>query len=734
MPLFYRIAVATPLRRSFIYLPPSDASIPVKPVGCRVVIPFGRQKLLGIIISVETELSDEVAINKLKAIEHCLDETPLIPANMLEFYIWAANYYQTGPGDALMQCLPALARQQKPVKRQMEKVWKLTELGKQTETATFGKRSPKQLALLEVFQQQHSLNSASILQQGFSTAHRSALEAKGIIESFDQFPEEISPTHTEKQNKQIELNPEQQHAISGISANLNNFNCNLIEGITGSGKTEVYLSIIEKVLSSGKQVLILVPEIGLTPQTYDRIQRHLNYKVGLLHSGLSDRDRTDVWLDMASGRLRIVLGTRSAIFVPMADPGLIILDEEHDASYKQQDSYRYHARDLAIKRASMANIPVVLGSATPSMESLHNALTGKYHLYELTKKAVALKSAPVELVDLTHCNHQDGVSQPVIDRMQQHLSKGEQVLLFLNRRGFAPSLLCNSCGWVASCNYCDARLTLHSQPPKLLCHHCNHKQYIPHQCPNCRSSELQAIGQGTARTEAYINRIFQNNKVIRIDRDSVKNSKEFTIQLEPVHAGEACILIGTQMLAKGHDFPEVTLVVVLDADAGLFSSDFRAAEKTSQLLTQVAGRSGRSHKVGHVMVQTWHPTHPVFEYLQFGGYGAFARDHLLPLRKIANLPPIQPMAMIRADSKREHLALAFLDKVSQLLPEQALQTGPFPAILSKRAGYFRFWLSIQCANRGQLQKILTNLSQQIESSSLTSQISWGIDVDPVDIG
>jgi len=732
MPEFYRIAVATPLRRSFLYLPPKDPDVVTPSVGSRVLVPFGHQKLLGIVIAVETSADPNLDPNKLKAIEDCFDKQPLLSESMLDFYLWAAKYYQTGVGEALIQCLPALGRKKKPVSRETQTCWTLTPTGKEFNLNELNKAAAKQKLLLESLKGRQHLNRADLSRLEIPVATCQSLIKKGLLQSDERIPEQATGSMVTEHR--FTLTSDQQSVFDGIKHHLQTFSCSLIEGVTGSGKTEVYISLIKSVLNAGKQVLILVPEIGLTPQTFNRIQHHLDHHVGLMHSGLTDRVRTNNWFDFSEGRTRVLLGTRSAIFVPMKEPGLIILDEEHDASYKQQDSFRYHARDLAIKRAAMADIPVVLGSATPSLETLNNALSGKYHLYQLNQKAVAKHRLPIELVDLTRHQHHLGVSQPVLNRIQLHLERGEQVLLFLNRRGFAPSLMCNQCGWVASCLHCDAKMTLHSKPPKMLCHHCNYQQPIPHHCPHCSSKKLEALGQGTARTQSFIQQQFSDFPVIRIDRDAVQSSQAFQQLLQPVHENKACILIGTQMLAKGHDFPGVTLVAVLDADAGLFSSDFRAAEKTSQLLTQVAGRAGRSDLAGHVMVQTWHPTHPVFEYLQFGGYGAFARDHLLPGRVQAQLPPIQAMAMIRADSKRELSALEFLHKVSQMLPDSIFQVGPYPAMLSRRSGYYRFWLTVQHPDRRELQSALSQVAQSIETGSHTSNISWGIDVDPVDIG
>ena len=731
MSQYYRIAVATPLRRTFVYLPPAQSEPPLDPVGCRVQVPFGHQTLVGVILAVEHSLPDDVNANKLKPLLQFLDAAPIVSADMLSFYLWAAQYYQSGPGDVLMQCLPSRARQPKPLVRSTETLWQLTAEGKAFDPEQLGKRAAKQGNVLAALRAQGQMTHAQIQAADLTTAQCRALEKKGLVSRIEAVPE---AEHAGVSAVPLTLNNEQQTVATALAASLNQFGCHLIEGVTGSGKTEVYLSLIQQVLAAGKQVILLVPEIGLTPQTFDRIQRHLNTRLGLFHSGLTDRDRANTWMDMASGRLRITLGTRSAIFLPMASPGVIVLDEEHDSSYKQQDSFRYHARDLAIKRASSHNIPIILGSATPSLESLLNCQRGRSQHHALSKPAVAARPANIELIDLTQHQHASGISIPVQQRMSKHLQRGEQVMLFLNRRGFSPTLMCHTCGWIAGCPHCDARMTLHNKPPRLLCHHCNHQLAIPHACPSCRSRDLHALGQGTARTEDSLTQLFPNTQVIRVDRDAIRSAAAFEQELAPVHAGDPCILVGTQMLAKGHDFPRVTLVVILDADAGLFSSDFRAAEKSAQLLTQVAGRSGRGNLQGHVLVQTWHPTHPIFGYLQMGGYGAFARDHLLPQREQADLPPYQAMAMIRADAKQAQQAWDFLTRVRALVPDDINQTGPFPAMLAKRAGYHRFWLSLQCRSRKQLQHVLTHLCDSIDSQSLAGGISWGIDVDPVDMG
>lgn len=728
MPEFYRIAVATPLRRTFVYLPAEQEDAPVTPVGCRVIVPFGRQKLIGLVTGLENKPPADIEVKKLRPLHKWLDSKPVVSEAMLGLYLWAARYYQAPPGEAIFLALPAQARQLKPIQRKMTRFWCITQAGEATDPGSMT-QSKKRAALLEKLQQSKRISHSDLLNSGYTLKQCQALESSELIaEQWVSGFSALVDAHSEP----AALTPDQQSVVSGISRHLNKFSTHLIEGVTGSGKTEVYLALIRQMLKKNKQTLILVPEIGLTPQTYQRIQSCLDTPVGVLHSGLSDRERTDTWLDMAEGRLRVLLGTRSAIFVPMAEPGLIILDEEHDNSYKQQDGFRYHARDLAIKRSSLDNIPVIFGSATPSLESLHKISTERTHLWKLTRPAVAQNPAVAELIDLSKCNHQFGISAPLVNAIQSELAENRQVLLFLNRRGFAPTLMCQQCGWVAGCPNCDARLTLHLSPDYLLCHHCQHKSQMPNHCPSCRSPAIEALGQGTARIQSYLSQVIPGYPVIRIDRDTVTSNSAFEQHLQPVRNNQPCILLGTQMLAKGHDFPLVSLAAVLDADAGLFASDFRAAEKTAQLLTQVAGRAGRAQIKGRVMIQTWHPQHPVFEYLQFGGYGAYARDHLLPQRKEAGLPPYTAMAMIRADAKDELKAIDFLKQVAFWVPDTLLSQGPFPAVLSRRSGMHRQWLALYSSDKKHLLRVLDWLAQEIDKGKLPSQVSWGIDVDPVD--
>ena len=732
---FLQVALNVPLRRLFSYAHlssnnSSDEDSPECLPGCRVEVQFGPRKLIGLVVRVGEPLIDP---KKIRPIVRVLDSEPIISKLMLDLGIWAFQYWQHPPGEALFHLLPATVRKGNPLSRSTETLWHLTEKGAKVLPEQL-KRSPKQMALLNLLHQQQQLTPSLLKDSGFTTAIANGLAKKDIVEKREAVPDwpEFEPTE-----QALELNSDQEAAVAAIVASLNQFKTFLLEGVTGSGKTEVYLQAAESCLKNGQQVLVLVPEIGLTPQTLQRFQQRFNVGIGLMHSGLSDQERLNTWLDAQTGRVKLVIGTRSAVFMPLKSPGLIIVDEEHDSSFKQQDGFRYHGRDLAIKRASLHGIPIVLGSATPSLETLANSEQQRFALLPLSQRAGTAKPPSISLLNLKGQNLNGGLSDPLIQGIHAHLAQGNQVLIFMNRRGYAPTLMCEHCGWLADCHQCDARMTLHKSPAKLLCHHCGHQQPIPHQCPQCHRPDLKPLGQGTARTEEVLEHLF-SVPVIRIDRDSTQRKNAFEKLLAPVHEGQPCVLVGTQMLAKGHHLPKVTLVAVVDADGGLFSSDFRAAEKMAQLLTQVAGRSGREALSGEVAIQTWHPEHPVFQSIQLEGYGHFARQQLLPQRKMAGLPPYSAMALIRVDAKREVLAEQFLMSIVNHFGDYFHQqgfmlTGPLPAPMSRRAGYFRKWLILQHRQRADLHRLLHALAEWVEQQSIPNAISWGIDVDPQDL-
>jgi len=533
----------------------------------------------------------------------------------------------------------------------------------------------------------------------------------------------------------IALNSQQQHAVTAILEKHHTFQVFLLDGVTGSGKTEVYLQVIAAILQQEKQILVLVPEIGLTPQTIQRFRERFSVPVVGLHSGLTEKERLNTWALGKANIAKIIIGTRSAVFAPLPHLGLIIVDEEHDLSFKQQDSFRYHARDVAIMRAHFATVPIVLGSATPALESLANAQQNKYVHLRLTERAGNALLPESIVVDIRNKVLHQGLSTILIEEMKATLARGEQILLFLNRRGFSPLLLCHQCGWTAQCLRCDKQMTYHQQAKRLHCHHCDSQKKIPSVCGACGKPDLQAIGYGTERLETVLEKIFPEASTVRIDRDSTQKKGVMEKLLKGIHAGDHHILIGTQMLAKGHHFDNVTLVGIIDADGGFFSSDFRSLERMGQLILQVAGRSGRMEKSGKVIIQTYHPDHPLLHQLLKENYHQFANTLLLE-RKEARLPPYTFFALLRVESHVLEYANYFMKLLrAQLQPlNKALQLlGPIPAPMPKRAGRHRVQLLMQADNRSMLQQFLKKVLLEIDAIKNKSRVRWSLDIDPVDM-
>lgn len=540
---------------------------------------------------------------------------------------------------------------------------------------------------------------------------------------------------TENVETPLTLNAAQQTAVSAICTAKNEFKVFLLDGITGSGKTEVYLRAITDILNEGKQALLLVPEISLTPQTVARLSARYTVPVVALHSSLTEKARLHAWLGAKSGEIKIVIGTRSAIFTPFKHLGLIIVDEEHDASFKQQDRFRYHARDLAILRASLNAIPIVLGSATPSLESLLNVKRGRYQHLLLPQRAGIAKEPNYQLIDIKQMALEEGISTPLLENMRTHLQQGNQVMLFLNRRGFAPVLYCPECTWIAHCKRCDARLVYHRSTLRLQCHHCDAQHAVPKACMQCKQSGLIPVGLGTQRLEAALEKFFPHVPIIRVDRDNTSRKGAMQTLLQQIHAQKQAILLGTQMLAKGHHFPHVTLVGIIDADGGLFSADFRAAEQMGQLLLQVSGRAGRAEKVGTVLIQTRHPQHALLQTLIYQGYHAFS-DNLLAEREKALLPPYGYFAVFRAESYAAKTANDFLTAIKNLCPlfeNKITILGPVPALINKRKGLYCQHLLVKANHRGLLQHFLKAILEKIEGLAHNHAVKWVLDVDPVEV-
>ncbi len=727
-----RVAIPTPLRRLFDYLPANNTELPA--VGSRVRVNFGRRDVIGVVIEIVDH--SELPRHKLKAIVEVLDTTPILETSILKLNRWAAQYYQHPLGEAMQQAMPILLRQGKPAQPQSQRQYVLTTDADDTTLATL-KRSPKQQLVYNQLQNASGPLSDAELRLHFSDhSYRAPLQKlieKGL--AVEQY-QPLLPQGNPAPQPGPMLNAEQQTAVAAVVRTLGQSQCFLLDGVTGSGKTEVYLNIIEQVHAQQRQVLVLVPEIGLTPQLVDRFRRRLARPVVVMHSGLNDQERLNAWLAARDGDAGVIIGTRSAVFTPLKNTGLIIVDEEHDMSLKQQDGFRYHARDLAILRARELDVPVLLGSATPSLESLYNAQQGRSQILYLTQRAGDASPPQLHAIDLKGQPIQDGLSLRLRQAMTSHLERGRQVMLFLNRRGFAPVLMCHDCGWHARCSRCDAHMTLHRRVQRLRCHHCGSEQRLMSTCPTCKSEALVEVGHGTERLEETLVEMFPGYRILRIDRDSTRRKGELKDKLGQIKRGEAQILVGTQMLAKGHHFPGVTLVGILDADYGLFSADFRATERMAQMILQVAGRAGRAELPGEVFIQTHHPEHPLLRTLMTAGYAAFAAAALQE-RQQTELPPQSYLVLLRAEAVQSGEALSFLQQVRQRLTQYGVTEvqffGPFPAPMERRAGRYRAQLLLQAPQRGPLQQLLSTCLPSLESLPQTRKVRWSVDVDPMEM-
>jgi len=732
-----RIAVPSPLDRTFDYFPPPDCDLATLHPGARVRVPFGRRQTVGFLIEIGAD--SELDPGMLRPALAVLDREPIVPADVLALIQWAWRYYHHPPGEAFATALPVLLRQGEPANiPQPPPIWRITTAGLAALAESIAlRRAPVQRRLLDHLAQCSAGLDAETLRPLIrdSAATLRALCAKGWVES--STADAPIPTVTVPPVPLAPPAPSaaQADAVAAVSAELDRFQVFLLEGVTGSGKTEVYLRLIEAVLARGRQVLLLAPEIGLTPQLLARLRERLPGPLAVLHSGLSDRERLNAWLLARDGAAKVVVGTRSAVFAPLEAPGLVIVDEEHDLSYKQQDGFRYHARDLAVIRGQQLGIPVVLGSATPALESIQNARAGRYRLLQLPERVGGGAEPPILILDVRRQPMTEGLSQPLLERMRAHLDRNEQVLLFLNRRGFAPILLCHECGWLSQCRHCDARMTLHLRQRRLTCHHCGDSRPVDALCPLCGSVDLRAVGHGTERLETALRPLFPGIGIARLDRDSTRRRGSLETLLADIHSGDRRILIGTQMLAKGHHFPDVTLVGIVDADQGLYGVDFRSSERMAQLILQVAGRAGRAEKPGTVIIQTHHPDHPLLRVLVLEGYPAFAAAALTE-RQAALLPPFAHQALLRAEAVAAERATAFLNAARALaepIAEGLELLGPAPAPMERRAGRYRAHLLIQATQRQALHRFLNRWIALLWAERQDRQVRWSLDVDPMEL-
>jgi primosomal protein N' (replication factor Y) len=718
-----QVALARPLPRPYDYLPPEGAVADAGWLGCRARVPLGRETAVGIVCGLGQA---EVDSQRLRRVEERLDANPLLPGELWDTLQFASRYYHAPFGEVWATALPAALREGKPLPETGAFGWALSAAGLEA-WARLRPGRPRALA-------EHLASAAQALPEALLEADvprwREAartLRERGFIErqtlAFDVLP--VRPS--------LALNSDQSAAVTAITAQVG-FAPFLLDGVTGSGKTEVYLEAIRHCLARGKQALLLVPEIGLTAQTVARLQRGLPVEVHALHSGLADGERAHAWAAMARGDGRVMVGTRSAIFSPLPEAGLIVVDEEHDASYKQQDGIRYHARDLALVRGRALGVPVVLGSATPSLESQRHAISGRMTRLVLPRRAHAEARPPkVRVVDVRKRKLEGGLAHELLEAIESTLARGEQVLVFRNRRGYAPVLLCHDCGWSAPCKRCDAPLTVHAGGRRLICHHCGYSAPKPLACPDCGSLALQPQGQGTERIEETLQARFPDARIVRVDRDTTAVKDGLAKRLAELGDGPG-IYVGTQMLAKGHDLPRLTLSAIVSIDEGLFSADFRAGERLGQLLVQVAGRSGRAERPGEVWLQTHHPEHPWLALLLSGGYAALSAP-LLAEREAAQLPPYAHWALLRAEAKEASTAEAFLSAARDSLAGHAGLhcSGPVPAPMPRRAGRARAQLLLQATERPALHAALSACVEGWYALPEARRVRWSLDVDPIDL-
>jgi primosomal protein N' (replication factor Y) (superfamily II helicase) len=726
--LILQIALDTPLRRVFDYLPPPGAMPANLPPGVRVRVPFGRRQLIGVLVG--TAPSSPIAAAKLKRALEILDQSAVFDSITFDLLCWAAEYYHHPLGEVFAAALPASIRAGQSTRAATE-FWVPTAEGMLELEKPSDKRAPRQRALLAWLGARGGAAAGDLGE--FRPAQLRALADRGLISA--QREASASPVPFELQRSEVTLTEAQTQVIREIEATLGRFAAHLLYGVTGSGKTEVYLRVIAAALADAGQVLVLVPEIALTPQLVERFQRRFSAGVVVMHSARSGGERRDAWRAAHSGEARIVIGTRSAVFTSLKNLRLIVVDEEHDASYKQQEGFRYSARDLAVSRAQRAGVPIILGSATPSLETLENVAQGRYGQLLLPQRPGSAQAPRMNLIDLRKHPSDQGLSQPAMHAIERHLGDGGQVIVFLNRRGYAPSLFCNSCGWVAACAHCDARMTLHRRAAQLRCHHCGAHAKVPVVCGSCAQG-LNPIGQGTERVEETLARLFPHAPLARLDRDTAGAHGAMHAVLDRVHRGEARILIGTQMLSKGHDFPDVSLVVILDADQGLFATDFRATERLAQTITQVAGRAGRAARPGEVMVQTSFPEHPLLIRLMSAGYEGFAVT-ALEERRAARWPPYSRLALLRGEAKDiaglDEFLRAAAARGHPIAGDAVSVLGPATALIARRADHFRAHLLIQSTARIALQRFLAQWLPQVESLPGPSGLRWSIDVDPLEV-
>jgi len=724
-----RVALDMPLSTLFDYV--LTDGVAVMP-GQRVIVPFGRKQVVGVVM--ECAANSELAAERIKPVVRVLDEIPPLPAELLTLLRFCSDYYHHPLGATVLSALPVRLRSCEPITLKEALHYTLSTIGRALDLSLVPKRKVVQQRILTALQA-GVLSAAQLraLSPSAPTALKALLQS-GWVESVSLKPSlTLSKQGLTFNNAHI-LTAAQQQAVDAVTQS-HGYGCFLLHGVTGSGKTEIYVHLMHRMLQQGGQVLLLVPEINLTPQLENYFRsRFPDAELVSLHSGLGDSERTQNWLRAQSGSARIVLGTRLAVFTPLPQLALVIVDEEHDASFKQQDGLRYSARDVAIFRANQRGVPIVLGSATPSLESYYNAQSGRYRLLQLTERALAAAKLPtLRCINTSNAFMQHGVSEQLLTALEQNLQRGEQSLVFINRRGYAPVLMCTACGWLSDCPNCAGKLVLHLQDRRLRCHHCGHQVRVPHACPSCGNADLQPVGIGTQRVESALQERFPEARILRVDRDSTRNKGAWNAMRRQIHDDEVDILVGTQILAKGHDFPNLTLVGVLNPDGALYSSDFRASEKLFAQLAQVAGRAGRADKPGEVLIQTAFPDHPLFRALRDHDYNAWAKI-LLAERQSAGFPPFVYQVLLRAEGKLETGVYAFLQQGREAAVALAIAVevyGVVPAAMPRRANHSRAQILVQCESRKLLQQFLRAWKPLLDALP-AQKLRWSLDIDPLE--
>ena len=748
-----QVAVPVPVRHPFDYLPPRPGLAPPVQPGARVRVPLGRTSAVGVVVGIAS--ASKVEAKRLKRVREVIDAEPLLDQAMLKLLLWSSGYFQHPVGEVVVGTLPRLLRLGRTPRAQRTMRYAATTDGAKALAEGIG-GAPVQSRLLGLM-----LDAGGVMEAELAAAHRDwrrpmrALIAKGWAEPVPDAPRGADrpdgagrpdrpvrnneppsgadqPDGADRPARPV-LNAEQRHAVEEVEAHLGEFRPFVLEGVTGSGKTEVYLRLIETAVALGHQALVLIPEIGLTPQLLARFRERLSCRVAALHSGLSDGERLSSWTHARNGTADVLVGTRSAVFAPLARPGLFIVDEEHDLSFKQQDGFRYSARDLAVVRARDAGAPVVLGSATPSLEAIENVRRGRYRRLDLPHRAGGATPPRIDVVDLRARPFDNGLCDVLVEALEETKARSEQALLFINRRGYAPRLMCYACGWIADCDRCDAHLVFHREDGRMRCHHCAAERPPAEECPECGSRNVRRLGLGTERVASALERKIEGLRVARMDRDATRRRGSLEALLDRVHAGEVDAVVGTQMLAKGHHFPNVTLVAILDADAGLFGIDFRATERMAQLLLQVAGRAGRGDRTGRVLLQTHHPEHPLLRVLVLEGYRKFCAEALAE-RRGARLPPFASLALVRAEALQRDAPQSFLRDAgacASARPHPGVSVlGPVPSPMERRAGRYRAQLLVDATSRAALQRFLPEWIAELESLPSARKVRWSVDVDP----